>query len=498
MRRIVWAKDRVAEVKERLTASLTLVIRGQSASGQIEADFSSLAQTDSMLNLNEASLESCLLTSSALYTFQAFEALGDIVLLRPKLKPSTRPLLTKPLRKDVPIYTSKGVISQSQIIGARVRDVIRSHTQNDFRIHEPTLAEYVSLTPRIVTPIYPGDASLIVSLLDIHVSAPGADQAKEPPLEILEAGTGHGSLTLHLARAIHGANSLPPDISPLIQATTEDDSKTADDREDSGSDSESSHSIASFDSPFAHVEDSFNHWKQSRRAILHTLDVSRRHSRHAEKIVRNFRRGIYAGDVDFHVGDVSEWITAQLASRQHPRSQDSDTPTTLGNVHPTPFLSHALLDLPSADDHLSAVASALRLDGMLTVFNPSITQIIDCVERINAERLPLILDRVIELESSRSEGKVWDVKPVRTRVMEKRTKASEGSESELKQENTENDGQQSDSELEEPETTERDDEQTTESERRDREYVMVCRPKVGEKIVGGGFLGIWRKMNCKA
>ncbi|KAI9656572.1 MAG: hypothetical protein M1821_004779 [Bathelium mastoideum] len=434
------------------------------------------------------------------YSSRVFQE-GDIVLLRPKLKPSTRALLTKPLRKDVPIYTSKGVISQSQIIGARVRDVITSHTQNDFRIHEPTLAEYVNLTPRIVTPIYPGDASLIVSLLDIHVSAPGADQAKDPPLEILEAGTGHGSLTLHLARAIHGANSPPPGISPLIQAThraTDDDSKTVDDREDSGSDSESSHSIASFDSPFGNVEDSFNHWKQSRRAILHTIDVSRRHSKHAEKIVRNFRRGIYAGDVDFHVGDVSEWITAQLASRQHPRSQDSDMPTTLDDVHPTPFLSHALLDLPSADDHLSAVASVLRLDGMLTVFNPSITQIIDCVERINAERLPLILDRVIELESSRSEGRVWDVKPVRTRVMEKRTKASEGSESELKQESTENDGQQSDSELEEPGTTERDDEQTTELERRDREYVMVCRPKVGERIVGGGFLGIWRKMNHKA
>src|SRR5947209_1892790 len=152
----------------------------------------------------------------------------------------------------------------------------------------PTLEEYVLLSKRTTTPIYPGDAQCIVNLLDLHVTAPpnipstaakpasadtseasstsdilssssladapltasspypppslGPDvgdpdsnsnatstvkraikddvtpnptlhphparpvtAAEYSPMEILEIGTGHGSLTLHLARAIHAS-----------------------------------------------------------------------------------------------------------------------------------------------------------------------------------------------------------------------------------------------------------------------------------------------------
>ena len=78
---------------------------------------------------------------------------GDIVLLRPKLNASAKPILTKPLRKDALIQTHKGTISHSQIIGARVRDKISTHLKTELRLLEPTLAEYASLTPRIVTPV---------------------------------------------------------------------------------------------------------------------------------------------------------------------------------------------------------------------------------------------------------------------------------------------------------------------------------------------------------
>ena len=46
----------------------------------------------------------------------------------------------------------------------------------------------------------------MVSLLDLHVDLLASQNGAQPPAEILEAGTGHAGLTLHLARAIHAAN----------------------------------------------------------------------------------------------------------------------------------------------------------------------------------------------------------------------------------------------------------------------------------------------------
>ena len=62
-----------------------------------------------------------------------------------------------------------------------------------------------------------------------------------------------------------------------------------------------------------------------------------------------------------------------------------------------PFLSHVFLDLPRAHSHLANVAPVLRTDGILAIFNPSITQIAECVEEIRKRRMPYILDRVVEL-----------------------------------------------------------------------------------------------------
>jgi tRNA (adenine57-N1/adenine58-N1)-methyltransferase len=122
-------------------------------------------------------------------------------------------------------------------------------------------------------------------------------------------------------------------------------------------------------------------WKDNRRAIVHTLDISSKHSKHAKKIVEGFRGGMYAGNTEFHVGDVSEWIADQKAKR--------------GTEEP--FLTHVFLDLPNADQHLTNVAPSLHVNGMLAVFNPSITQIADCVEAIREQKMPYLLDQVIEL-----------------------------------------------------------------------------------------------------
>ena len=344
--------------------------------------------------------------------------------------------------------------------------------------------------------IYPGDANLIVSLLDIHVSVPGGRETRDSPLEILEAGTGHGGLTLHLARAIHGANPLSPDIPPLTETSSRaTDSKPGDGdkTEESASGQEAGFS-ASFESMHHRMDDSLNEWKRSRRAILHTIDISPQYSRRAKNVVRNFRRGLYYGNIDFHVGDVSDWITSQMVSRQEPSYRDSEVSTASAKVQPAPFLTHAFLDLPSTETYLSKVASALYPDGILMVFSPNITQIVNCVRQIKIDRLPLLLDRVVELETGRSEGRIWDVQAVRTRAMERGLEKTNSCESDVNHE-AECSSQLTDSDSEHSELEARDVEQASDRGKQDDDFVMVCRPKVGERVVGGGFLGMWRKMN---
>lgn len=60
----------------------------------------------------------------------------------------------------------------------------------------PTLSEYTLVMKRMPTPCYPKDVNTMVALLDVGEGS-----------RVLEAGTGSGSLTLHLSRA--GAYVVP-------------------------------------------------------------------------------------------------------------------------------------------------------------------------------------------------------------------------------------------------------------------------------------------------
>lgn len=296
--------------------------------------------------------------------------------------------------------------------------------------------------------LYPSDTNLIVSLLDIHVDTPSGASNDEPPFEILEAGTGHGALTLHLARAIHAAN--PP------RARTPEFAINVEEPEDAVYLGESMSDLQ---------ETTIESWKPCRRAIVHTLDISSKHSKHAKKIVQGFRHGLYAGNVDFHVGDVSAWLESQKVTRQTEE----------------PFLNHVFLDLPNADSHLANVAPALRVDGLLAVFNPSITQIAQCVEKIREEKLPYLLDQVVELGAGTI--REWDVRAVRPRSTLKKADAKESSEA-------------SDAEPIDPVKGQeaRDGELAETLAKEDEKWAMVCRPKAGQMVVGGGFLALWRRM----
>lgn len=76
---------------------------------------------------------------------------GDVVLLRPK-KDAVDGTLVK-LQAAKTTQTHRGVIEHANVIGKETRQIVRSSKGFEYRVHEPTLAEYVRLTPRLVTPV---------------------------------------------------------------------------------------------------------------------------------------------------------------------------------------------------------------------------------------------------------------------------------------------------------------------------------------------------------
>lgn len=77
---------------------------------------------------------------------------GDVVLLREKRLASHEGILVK-LKEAKRTATHRGNIQHSDVIGKSLRQIVSTSKGVDYRIHEPTLAEYVRLTPRIVTPV---------------------------------------------------------------------------------------------------------------------------------------------------------------------------------------------------------------------------------------------------------------------------------------------------------------------------------------------------------
>ncbi|KAL1849271.1 hypothetical protein Plec18170_007563 [Paecilomyces lecythidis] len=387
------------------------------------------------------------------------------------------PILTKPLTKGQKTDVRRGVLRHDDIIGKRVRDLVQAHKGPEYRLSLPSLDEYVVLTPRLVTPIYAADANLIVSLLDIHVTPP-AEGDEQPPLEILESGTGHGSLTLHLARAIHAANASPPPLPGQSQVKlVRKQQKPLVDAEEAQGHLRTNPAV---EDP---VQQQWDAWRSRRRAVIHTIDVSPRFSAHAEKIVRGFRRGIYAGNVDFHVGRAEDWIADQIQRRTKKpgifsSSENSD-----------PFLSYAILDMPSAHQRIPHVAPILKRDGILAVFMPSVTQIGECVDLIRRQQLPFILERAVELGSGLSSGRLWDI-----RFAVKKSRADPSSWIDPAAPGS--DGGSAPKTNEASESVDLENEAASEEEQppQESDSVLVCRPKVGTRIVGGGFVGIWRRI----
>ena len=219
-----------------------------------------------------------------------------------------------------------------------------------------------------------------------------------------------------------------------------------------------------------------------RRAIVHTVDVSEKYSEHAKKIVYGFRQALYEKDIIFNVANVSDWLDQQMRERQLDNSEDKA------------FLHHVILDMPSSYQHMTKASTTLRSNGSLLLFSPSITQITAAVDLVRMEKLPLFLERVVELGPSLTGGKEWDVRAVKPRaLLLAEQEGKQTSKMELK-------GREPS--LEHPETTStqqsvdmisRGGEQSQAAIGGGQGLEMICRPKPFARLLGGGFLGVWRK-----
>lgn len=190
----------------------------------------------------------------------------------------------------------------------------------------------------------------------------------------------------------------------------------------------------------------------------------------AEKLIRSFRGGLYWPHISFYADGVSQFLAKQFEIREQAGQ-------------PIRFVSYAALDFPDAHLELRRVAEALIDGGQLVIFCPSVTQIGECVKYIQQHDISLNLQNVVELGEGISSGRKWDLRLVTPRFG--------GTDS---VNSTPSHPNESMTQLEEEEvvpeaTTSPAEHPVTKS----REQVMVCRPKVGDRVVGGGFVGLWRK-----
>ena len=328
----------------------------------------------------------------------------------------------------------------------------------------------LNLPPTFLIPrqIYPADANVIVSLLDIHVE-PIREGIDITPLEILEVGTGHGSLTMHLARAIHAANvngqkETNPSDNPSKASLPLSGSSTREHQPESSIDRVGGAASA----------------KAGRQAVIHTLDISREHSQHAQRIINGFRQGMYSQNIDFHVGDLSSWIDSQLRLRN------------LNIGSPSEFLSHVLFDVPNAHHHIEQVPQILHTNGCMIVFSPSISQIMTVVDRIEQNHMPLEPELFLELGPGEAGGREWDVRSLRRLPprQQKEAIAESHPDSEVGSETREVTEDESD----ENRVTSQTSNEIQEGIPSKEELKMICRRKVGNRVTGGGYLGFWRKI----
>lgn len=314
---------------------------------------------------------------------------GDYAIITPLKKTvSKKQWMSRPL-KDLPnanVNLNFGKIPHSQLIGAsplgRVHTFETKKKLAKYTCSRPSLEQWITLSARKAQPIYSFDAQAIVALSDLHIDypePPTEEGGKVTPLQFLEAGTGHGSLTLAISKALHPANAL------------------------------------------AHYAQDPN----LRGAVLHTIDCNGSHSITGKRTVKGFRRGMYLNNIEFHVSDSpsnwilspegQDWLETELVSKKEQNLEyDPDESKA--------FLSGVYLDMPNYHEEMVKLAPYVKCGGFIIVFCPSITQIIDAIEAIAEENqrlselnpptsLHLEHERTVQLLDGAGGGlKEWDTR----------------------------------------------------------------------------------------
>ncbi|GAV29334.1 hypothetical protein PMKS-002816 [Pichia membranifaciens] len=281
---------------------------------------------------------------------------GDYAIITPLKKTvSKKQWLSRPL-KDLPnanVNLNFGKIPHAELIGAsplgKVHTIETKKKLAKYTCSLPSLEQWITLSARKAQPIYSFDAQAIVSLTDLQIGypEPPADEGgKITPLQFLEAGTGHGSLTLAISKVLHPANALA-----------------------------------------YYAKD-----PNLRGAVLHTIDCNGSHSITGKRTVKGFRRGMYLDNIEFHVSDSpsqwvsspegQDWLETELVSKKEQALEyDPDEPDA--------FLSGVFLDMPNYHGEMVKLAPYIKSGGFIIVFCPSITQIIDAIDAIAEENVRL-------------------------------------------------------------------------------------------------------------
>ncbi len=222
----------------------------------------------------------------------------------------------------------------------------------------------------------------------------------------------------------------------------------------------------------------YDAYKKNRRAVLHTLDIDPKYQRHARKIVRGFRQGMYIHNIDFHVGTIPSYLQSRLGAQPPTSSSDST---------PQPFLQHAILDLPASHKMLDIASQCVKTDGLVLVFCPSITQIVSCLKEVKENNLPFVLEETLEIgHLAGTGGKPWKVGAMRARSVERAEKLAQGGLA---------DGSESDVVLDAEVKTGGEEGAAPVKLDEEEGWNFIARPMAPGRISGNSFVGKFRRLD---
>jgi tRNA (adenine57-N1/adenine58-N1)-methyltransferase catalytic subunit len=78
---------------------------------------------------------------------------NDLVLLKNIHNSVSTPILSSRLCAGKRVELQRDYIDHDDILSKGIRDLVSSKKRINYRISEPTLAEYTDLSPRLVTPV---------------------------------------------------------------------------------------------------------------------------------------------------------------------------------------------------------------------------------------------------------------------------------------------------------------------------------------------------------